>query len=276
MSTVERNKEHVLREYGQEKWPAVLASIRSTIGAGERDLSRAVWSVMRSWRKQHIWEQSRCVLGGTVHELPFVLGWEARQGLVPEVLADAAREDTSLVVELGSGWAFNLFQFWSRGGAPRDARYVAAEFTPAGRECSEELAALDPALQFTAVPFDYHAVQQTAIEPTDGHALVFSCQSIEQIPELRGEVIEFIASLGARVTCVHFEPCGWQVPRADDPLAAEHRAWAESCDYNRNLWDLLRSMESRGVIDITRCVPDLAGPNPRNPVSVFEWVSAGR
>ena len=276
MNATTRNAERVLREYGQEKWPSVLASIRSTIEAGERDLSRAVWSVMRSWRKRDLWERSRCVLGGTDHELPFVLGWEARQGLVPEILADAAREDTSLVVELGSGWAFNLLQFWSRGGASRDARYVAAELTPAGRECSEALAALDPALRFSALPFDYHAAQETAIEPTDGHALVFTCQSIEQIPELSGDVIEFIASLGARVTCVHFEPCGWQVPGTDDAAAAEHRGWAESCDYNRNLWELLRSMESEGVIEMTRCVPDLAGPNPRNPVSVFEWVAAGR
>ena len=254
MQQVHRDEEWVLREYGAEKWPAVLAAIRSLKASGERDLGRVLWSVMRSWRGRSVWEESPCVLAGSVRDVPLGIGWEARQGIVPEALSECVREDTSLVVELGSGWGFNLLQFWCRGG-PRNARYVAAEYTAAGRECSRELADLDAELSFSAVPFDYHAVRETPIERAGGHALVFSCQSIEQIPDLRADVIEYVLSLGSRVTCLHFEPCGWQVRDSGEDSAARHREYAERNDYNRNLWRLLRAMEDRGAIDVTRVVP---------------------
>ena len=51
--------------------------------------------------------------------------------------------DTRVILELGSGYSKNLFRVWLNGG-PLDALYIGAEYTEAGRECGEFLAALEP------------------------------------------------------------------------------------------------------------------------------------
>lgn len=269
MGHVKRDETWVQREYGTEKWPAVLQQIREAKASGEKDLSRVLFDVIRRQRDLPGWQERECVLGGEDRILPFGVAWEARQGITCETLQDCVRADTSLVVEMGSGWGFNLLQFWCKGG-PRDARYVAAEFTAAGRQCTEELAELDPGLDLSTVALDYHDALATQIEGTDGHALVFSCQSLEQIPTVKPDVIQLIASLGSKVTCVHVEPIGWQM--GDGGAFAElRRAYAERHDYNRNLWELLQSQQAQGALTIRRAVPDFVGVNPENPVSAIEW-----
>ena len=270
MSQVKRDETWVQREYGREKWPAVLEQIRASKASGEVDLSRSLFDVIRRQRDVPGWQERACVLGGEDRTLPFGVAWEARQGITCETLQDCVRPDTSLVVELGSGWGFNLLQFWCKGG-PRDARYVAAEFTAAGRQCTEELAALDPKLKLTTTALDYHDALATKIEKTDGHALVFSCQSLEQIPKVKPEVLQFIASLGSTVTCVHVEPIGWQMGTGEGPFAERRRAYAERHDYNRNLWDVLQAEQVAGTLSIQRAVPDFVGVNPDNPVSAIVW-----
>jgi hypothetical protein len=269
MSHVKRDETWVLREYGDEKWPAVLEQIRAAKASGEKDLSRALFDVIRLQRDLPGWQERACVLGGEERVLPFGVAWEARQGITCETLLDCVRPDTSLVVEMGSGWGFNLLQLWCKGG-PRHARYVAAEFTAAGRQCTDELAMLAPQLKLTTAALDYHDVLATEIEKTDGHALVFSCQSLEQIPHVKPDVVQFIASLGSKVTCVHVEPIGWQMGDGGE-FAELRRAYAEKHDYNRNLWELLQAQQAEGAITIRRAVPDFVGVNPENPVSAIEW-----
>ena len=46
-TSVTRNREWVAREYGREKWPAILSRIDAELGAGETDLSRVVNRVKR-------------------------------------------------------------------------------------------------------------------------------------------------------------------------------------------------------------------------------------
>jgi hypothetical protein len=196
------------------------------------------------------------------------VAWEARQGVTAEVLMECVQPDTSLVVELGSGWGFNLLQFWCKGG-PRSARYVAAEFTEAGRACTEQLALLEPDLKLSTAALDYHNPKATDIQATDGHALVFSCQSLEQIPQVQPGVIEMILGLGERVTCIHVEPVGWQIEAGKS--TERNRAYAEQHDYNRNLWSVLGSLEADGALEIKRSFPDFLGVNPDNPVTLIEW-----
>lgn len=85
--------------------------------------------------------------------------------------------------------------------------YYALEPSPAGRECVEVLARLEPQLDLRAVPFDFeHA--NCDLPSTSGHALVFTVHSIEQIPELTSEAITGL-SLARSLTVVHLEPIGW-------------------------------------------------------------------
>src|SRR5208283_5065732 len=102
--------------------------------------------------------------------------------LLEQLLALAAGADA--VIELGSGWGYNLLQLWLQGG-PRAARYFALEYTVAGRECTQRLAGLERELDLKVLPFDYYDVDLSALGRFPGRVCVFSCFSIDQIPELR-------------------------------------------------------------------------------------------
>jgi hypothetical protein len=146
---------------------------------------------------------------------------------------------------------------------------VAAEYTAAGRRASAALAELDPRLDFSAIPFDYHE----PVLPVDGHrhAVVYTAHSIEQIPKVRPELIEAIRGVADRVTCLHFEPVGWQVESQE--REGSTLAYAEEHDYNRNLVEVLREAEAGGRIAIEILRPELFGINPRNSTTVIRWTS---
>ncbi len=268
---VERSADWIDREYGTEKWPMVLGLIREQRAEGETDLARVLAKVMRKWRKRSVWQAGESVLAGHTLEMPYGLAWEAKQGMIVEGVLEACRPDTTRIIELGSGWGFNLMQAWTRGG-PRSARYIAAEYTQAGRDCAAALAELAPEMEFEAHALDYHRIEDCTIAPAQGHTLVFTAQSIEQIPHLSAEVLRFIGQLGDHVTCVHFEPVGWQLTADDkDAQRASRDSYSKANDYNQNLWALLQEAEANSELRVQRVVRDLVGPNPKNPVTLFEW-----
>src|SRR5207249_3450955 len=95
------------------------------------------------------------VLDGQVGRIPPSGGYGAVQGIVLELVADACRDETGLIIELGSGWGWHILTLWATVG-PREATYVGAEYTAAGRRATARLAALDPRLRFRSLWFDYH------------------------------------------------------------------------------------------------------------------------
>jgi hypothetical protein len=218
------------------------------------------------WRGGDPLECSPAIVGGQLVEIPPSGAWAAEQGILLEALLRACVPGTDLIVELGSGWAWHLLSLWSAGGPP-DARYVAAEYTEAGRGASEALASLDPHLDFTALPFDYNDPDLSAVPPAE-HALVFTVNSVEQVPRLDPAVFDAIRGLAGQVTCVHCEPVGWQL---DADAAGSSRAYAEENDYNRDLVDRLREEEAAGRLTVEGIALDVIGTNPRNATTVIRW-----
>jgi hypothetical protein len=192
------------------------------------------------------------------------------QGLIVETVADLCEAETDLVVELGAGWGRNLFLLWTLGGPPR-ARYVAAEYTESGCRAAGRLAELEPSLDFATVRFDYHAPRLEGLAGAR-HAVVFSAHSVEQVPELPSAVVELVRSLAPRVSCVHFEPVGWQL---DDDGAGEGSTghYATEHDYNRNLVSLLREQEQAGLVELVSLRAEAVGVNPANATTVVGWSS---
>jgi len=268
---VNRDPEHVQREYGREKWPAVAREIDRVL-AGERapDLCRVLRLVAREqWRRDDPLRSSPAIVGGQVVEVPPSGAWAAEQDILLEALLHACVPGTDLIVELGSGWAWHLLSLWCAGG-PCDATYVAAEYTEAGRGASEALASLDSQLDFRALPFDYNHPDLTAV-PHGEQAVVFTVNSVEQVPRLDPAVFDAIRGLAARVTCVHCEPVGWQL---DASAGGSSRAYAEENDYNRDLVERLREEQAAGGLTIEGFAVDVIGTNPRNATTVISW-SAG-
>jgi hypothetical protein len=264
---VTRTPAWVEREYGREKWPAIARMVEEEC-AHETDLARVVGRVARREMYPHgALAAGPAIVDGTPVSVPRALAKGAHQGLVVDAVADACSDATGLIVELGSGWGRNILNVWLSGG-PRAATYVAAEYTDAGQGVAARLAALEPRLDFRSVAWDYHNPDLSQLDRV-GEAVVFSAHSIEQIPQLTGAAIDAIAGLAERVTCLHFEPVGWQL--GDHGRSGSSAEYAAQHDYNRNLIELLAERESQGRLRVELTLPEVIGINPANSSSVIVW-----
>lgn len=249
MASVIRNSEWVRREYGEEKWPAVLQEIESYGGPGER----------------FVHEQARgdlgltsVRLGDSVLELPRQFAVGGYLSWVASSVAEHAKH-SDLVIELGAGWGRNLLLAWMYGSNPT-AQYIAGEFTAAGRRAANALAERTQGFDMTAVEFDYHSPNLDRVQHA-GRATIFTAHSIEQIPHVSRDVIDVMRAIADDVTIVNFEPVGWQIRGNDmSPYADKH-------DYNRNFWGVLSEVGAQVLeVDV-----DVVGLNPDNPTSKIVW-----
>jgi hypothetical protein len=263
VTPVVRSAEWIDREYGREKWPAILSRIDAELAAGETQLARVLSAVKR-------WETSSgedrdlsVVVAGRALHLPRSFALHGGLGLILEKLvARAAPAD--VIIELGSGWGFNLFHLWLNGG-PRKA----LEYTLAGRQCTERLAALQRDLDIATMAFDYYAVNLDPLGRLAGRVFVFSCFSIDQIPQLPASIFHALRKLANRVDGIHFEPAGWQME--GEGCLGSSRQYAEKHDYNRNLWPLLNQLQGDGVLRLEACHANLFGQNSDNSAAMLCW-----
>lgn len=269
-----RDSAHVDREYGREKWPAVERMVADEIAAERepRRLSRVMGRVARwQWAGEDPLAMHDSVAGGLRVQLPRQSAYGAQRYMIMEVLIRACSERTELVVELGSGWGWHVLSLWL-GGGPRDALYVGAEYTVPGRRAAAALAAIEPELRFKSLAFDYNSSAEGLGElGRRREAVVFTQHSVEQIPQVPTDLIDAIRGVADRVTCVHFEPIGWQL--GNEGREGSSREYAEQHDYNRNLVEVLRQAEREGRIAIEATAPEIVGVNPGNSTSVIVWHS---
>jgi len=266
---MKRDSEQVEREYNREKWPAIDRAIQAIID-DEREprLDRVLARAARNdWYGERSLIEREHVFGGREANTPTAVAFGGQSALVRELILASCTPETDLLVELGAGWAFHLLSAWI-GGGPAEATYVAAEYTEAGRGAATRLEALDPALAFRAIAFDYNA---PALDEAGGgrHAVVFSQHSIEQIPHVKPELFAAIRGVAERVTCIHFEPVGWQV-EGTGPTGSS-AAYAERHDYNRNLISALEQEQASGSLTLDRVEPNIVGVNPHNATTVALW-----
>jgi hypothetical protein len=264
---VVRNAEWIDREYGRQKWPAILSRIEAELAAGETELARVLSAVKRWEIALNDDRDMSVVVADRALRLPRSFALHGGLGLTLEKLV-ALAGNAEAIIELGSGWGFNLFHLWLNGG-PRAARYFALEYTQAGRQCTERLARLQPNLDITVMPFDYYAVNLDQLGPFSGRVFVFSCFSIDQIPQLPPAVFLALRKLADRIDGVHFEPAGWQME--GDSCSGSSQRYAEKHDYNRNLWPLLNELQEDGLLRIEARSPSLFGQNSENSAAMICW-----
>ncbi|HLH89458.1 MAG TPA: hypothetical protein VKX28_13480 [Xanthobacteraceae bacterium] len=274
---VARDRAWIEREFGRDKWGAVLERIRGLREAGETNLARAVATLNADEAEGAGRETTDIVLGGRRVAAPARFAYTGFYALVRTILLDhCAAIDPDLIVELGAGWGRNLFDLWL-GGSPRAARYAALEFTGAGRDATRALADLDSDLRMEIHPFDYYATD--AMPLAAGRRVVaFTVFSVDQIPHLPPPAIERILRLGGDVWGIHFEPFGWQwrAERGDAGRVGSSADYAASHDYNRDFWPVMRSFEQSGAIAIEQVEPELYGANPENAASLLCWRKVGQ
>ena len=266
---VVRDAAWIEREYGREKWPAIERLVDEVVER-EDDLVRVVSEVVRRERyPQGPLARVEAVFGGGRTEVPAAVARGGYQALIVDTVLEHCSADTELVVELGSGWGRNLFLTWL-GGGPRRARYVAAEYTAAGRRVAARLASLAPGLDMASIPFDYHA-PDLGLVTAGRRALVFTAHSVEQIAHLPETVVDRVRGLADEVTCIHFEPVGWQFRKRD--LEGSSERYAAEHDYSANLASLLQERARAGELELLAVIPEAVGVNPANATTVVVWRS---
>lgn len=197
----------------------------------------------------------------------------AWRDLVTNEVLRATPAATEVIVELGSGWSANVFNLWLRG-APRNAAYFGAELTQAGRQAAIAIAATRPEMSFAAPIFDWSFPDFSFI-PSDARSItVYSCHSIEQIPELNPDALRDLLRRTAsaeNVQGVFIEPIGWQFPEYLDPVIVERcQSYSHEKNYNRNCRRMMETLIDEGLIKITSSALNAFGLAV-NPSTVIHW-----
>jgi hypothetical protein len=269
-----RNAAWVRREYGEDKWPSVLDKIEALIDSGESSLARVLTRMLQDMAGRASSRFMTVMIKGRPIKLPMSFAYGGNQSYISARLGSLCGPNTTTIVELGSGYGRNLFWLWLQGG-PKDAEYLACEFTEAGRRCTERLAGLAPEMRVLALPYDFNEPDYESLSKGTGDLVVFTCHSFEQISQAKPIVFERLLALDRPVRGIHFEPIGWQIRAAKgiEGLSGSSADHADTHDYNRNLWAVLTDLDRAGAIVIEDVEPELMCINPLNGTSVVQWRS---
>ena len=269
---VKRDAAWVGREYGRDKWPPIREQIRTSIAGGERSLSRVLASVTREEWGWPDWRSYPAVSYGHPVRLPAAVAWNGLYAAAAEAVIALCRADTVAIIEFGCGWGRSLFEIWLRGG-PRNIPYYALEYTQAGLDCVEMLAALEPNLTVHPQQFDFNAPDLSAIKKPLKHAVVFTVSSVHQVSSLDPQAYAELLNLADNLDCLHFEEIGWQINASR--ATKMQREYALENDYNSNLWNVLQALADARKITIVDVVADWFGMQPTFPMSFIHWRRLG-
>jgi hypothetical protein len=189
-------------------------------------------------------------------------------GIPAKWVVDLCREDHDCIVELGSGLGRNIFEIYFNGG-PAKATYFAGEFTESGRSVTEKLASLIPELDIRACAFDHRKPDFSFL---NGHrsVLMFTCHSIEQVDRIPDDYFETLAGAAENVTCIHFEPFGFQIS-TNNPISKSQQNLAHDKNWNTNFVEVLEQSRASKKINVVFMATDLFAIDKISPTSVAIW-----
>ena len=234
----------------EKHWLNRVSILRDIILSGETNLSRVVKKMDDAViSRPHAMDKA--VFFGKLREVPaeIVIPW--RDSLALAFLTKNYTPDTDCVIEMGSGPALFLIKFWLANG-PLNADYYGLEITQTARLCINIMSCIEPNLKLRSMFFDYQNPDFSALNNKYKNALIFSKGSIEQIDKLKEALFERLLLISDRLTCVHYEPVGWQIVKRykQNLLTRRHQRRCKKLKYNSNLWTLLKNFESKGLIKI--------------------------
>jgi hypothetical protein len=123
------------------------------------------------------------------------------------------RDRIDYVVELGSGIGRHIFvladKLLSTQGIKQKIEYFSCEYSSSGQEACKKLIKYSNEKNIHVEYFDYMNPDLSFL-PKKKNYLFFTFHSIEQIPELKKEVLAEILSVSNQCLCLHAEPVGWQ------------------------------------------------------------------
>lgn len=191
------------------------------------------------------------------------------QGVLPaRWMVDLWNDDFDAIVELGSGYGRNLFNIHLHGG-PRNVPYYAGEYTENGVALCDKLAALDDTLDIRSVHFD-HTAPDFSFLGGEKRLLMFTCHSIEAVSTIPDDYFQRLAAAAEHVTCVHFEPFGFQVTN-DCEATARQRDEFVAKGWNTNFYAVFKQAIAEGHVTFTYLRQNAFLNIEYNQTSVVQW-----
>lgn len=253
-------------------WSTVRGAVEDEIASGEVGLSRILHRTFAEAVGKPPPGDPPSIIFGQETPAPYLAAHRiGRDWIADMVIEHADRIQADAIIETGSGWGYNLFNIWMRGG--RRVPCHAYEYTEAGREtCRRVLEAARDGPDVSIHAFDYHAADLSAVNGRYKRPLIYTSHSIEQITLLPQTCIDAFLSVGEEVNVLHFEPVSWQF--APDEVASERvRRHCEKSGYNDNLWPLLRTNAAAGRLLIEETMANVMAPKLTNSSGLIRWKS---
>jgi len=183
-------------------------------------------------------------------------------------IVDLVDADCAAIVELGCGYGRNLFNIHNLGG-PRDIPYYGAEYTDSGKSLTALLTSLENTIDVRVEHFD-HSAPDLNFLGQEAEILIFTCHSIEQVELIPSTYFADLAQLDKKVTCIHFEPFGFQVA-ADNPYSVRQKKDFSARKWNSNFFEVLGLAAEAGVINLSHVYKDIIPNHEVSPTSVAIW-----
>lgn len=299
-ASIEERRSFVEAQY-EHLWQGVNDKLEKILALGEHDLSRVHLFMRRNFgpgfedehlRVKYEDHEKKMAKTGFIFDRQLIKVCDVDPRVVT-LMTDAVkmREAISIfgsgaerIVELGSGWGKNLFNLF-KFGAPLAAEYWGLELTATGRKLMQHVAdEAAPTMKIRSAPFDYYNADFSQFS-TPADTCVFTHHSIEQIPEIPHQLIDRILAIPGFRRCVHFEPCGFQIPTnnwLDDSsqkklmrsIDEDNRYFAAKRNQNSNLYPMLRDLESQGVLKIYSVKKYLTSHLINNATTMIVWGAA--
>lgn len=187
--------------------------------------------------------------------------------------------NTKTVVELGCGYGRRIYELSYLLSDIKGINFIGAEYSKSGREIINFLNQSFHVNNEIHTHFTDHKEAEFDFIPKNHGNLIYSCHSLEQVKFLPIDFIHKLATHSKHAcTGIHIEPFGFQVSGIDRSteqiiLHDYHRNFAETQDYNLNLWDCIEYALKQGSIELVNIELDFSFIQAENPSSLVAWKS---
>ena len=257
--TKEKTAEEIEREFGQEKWGALLERYWHNTKARLEDVDR--------WAAGDVGNTLASVDEHIV-EMTLEESHDAYIAFIANALEQ--RLPASALVELGCGYGSVILGL-SRKAAFQDIPYFAADFTSTGPELAG-LIAKEEGITLMTGSADLRKNPVTNLDIPEG-SLIYTAYAAQYVELLTEDFVNGLVALKPSVV-VHIEPV-YEHCDVSTLLGLLRQRYIEANGYNRNLSTILHHHERLGSLEIIQeSVPGF-GPNPLLAASVIAWKPSG-
>lgn len=253
--TKEKTAEEIEREFGREKWGALLERFKSTPGSRLEDVDR--WAA----------GDATLTLASVDQHIVEMSAEESHDAYIAYIAAALEPHlPASGLAELGCGYGSAILGL-ARKASFQDLPYFAADFTTTGPELAGLIGAAESIRLTTGhANLRENPVTDLAIPPG---SLVYTAYAAQYVEPLDAAFVEGLIALKPKAV-VHIEPV-YEHCEPATLLGLLRQRYIQANGYNRNLSTILHDHERQGSLEIIHeSVPGF-GPNPLLAASVIAW-----